>query len=503
MTMTTSLTRIQIYVLTTLLLGLGVMGYAGYRIAADLQREKTGYAAAHIADRVNSLIGRQQNAMEKIAARPDVAGALRRGRPQDLGRDAPELGALLPHALAARLLPVAGADGAGLDPACRNFVQHALAAENRTSAPEFHAAGALPEHYDLLHPVRDENGKPIGYVLGSFARKPLQELIERGLGNPREYLELQQANADETILAIATTGDRAAADTVEAVAVALADSRWTLLYWPRVTMPPFFAGARTFHFLLIVAAAAAMLALSMLLHVRARRAVRHDIVSLGRIFNDVRAGSVRVDYPMELRDFSSVFQYLRESGRRLAEEKTKLKDMGLIDHLSQLSNRRHFEMRLKELYDLARTHGPSSVLIMDVDHFKKVNDNHGHDAGDALITGFAAALRKTVRQSDVLARLGGDEFCIIYTYVPLEKAIALAERLRKQLPREIPLTKGIMHNVRWTGGLSTIGERDKKFDDVLWRADQAMIKAKEAGRNNTMSFDPANSQMPQKEIMRS
>src|SRR4030067_3135387 len=131
-------------------------------------------------------------------------------------------------------------------------------------------------------------------------------------------------------------------------------------------MPPFFRGARTFHFLLIVAAAAAMLALSMLLHVRARRAVRHDIVSLGRIFNDVRAGSVRVDSPMELRGFSSVFQYLRESGKRLAEEKTKLKDMGLLDHLSPLNNQRHFEMRLKELYDLARPPRPPAVPVMAV-----------------------------------------------------------------------------------------------------------------------------------------
>jgi diguanylate cyclase (GGDEF)-like protein len=164
--------------------------------------------------------------------------------------------------------------------------------------------------------------------------------------------------------------------------------------------------------------------------------------------------------------------------------------MGLMDHLSQLGNRRHFETRLQELFDASKASGLSSVLMIDMDHFKAVNDKHGHDAGDALIVGFANALRKVVRQTDVLARLGGDEFCIIYSYAPLEKATVLAERLRKQLPREILLTKGVMHQLRWTGGLSAMSDKDTKPDDVLWRADQALLQAKEAGRNVTKVSDP-------------
>ena len=167
-----------------------------------------------------------------------------------------------------------------------------------------------------------------------------------------------------------------------------------------------------------------------------------------------------------------------------------LKDMELMDHLSQLGNRRHFEARLKELFEASKANGPSSVLMIDMDHFKKVNDIHGHDAGDALIVGFANALRKAVRQNDVLARLGGDEFCIIYTYASLDNAKNFVEHLRRQLPREIPLTKGVIHQLRWTGGLSTMYDKDTKPDDVLWRADQALLQAKEAGRNITKVYDP-------------
>jgi diguanylate cyclase (GGDEF)-like protein len=232
-------------------------------------------------------------------------------------------------------------------------------------------------------------------------------------------------------------------------------------------------------------------------------AVRHDIHSLIRMFRDLREGSVRVGYPMALREFSEIFDYLRDRGQKLMKEKEKLKDMGLMDHLSQLGNRRHFEARLKELFDASKANGPSSVLIIDMDYFKQVNDKHGHEAGDALIVGFANALRKVVRQTDVLARLGGDEFCIIYTYASLDKAKALAERLRKQLPREISLPKGVIHQLRWTGGLSAMHDKDAKPDDVLWRADQALFQAKEAGRNLTKVYDPVAGLPAKKQIMSS
>jgi diguanylate cyclase (GGDEF)-like protein len=221
------------------------------------------------------------------------------------------------------------------------------------------------------------------------------------------------------------------------------------------------------------------------------------------MFKDVRDGSVRVDYPMKLKEFTEIFDYFRDRGQKLIEEQQKLKDMGLIDHLSKLGNRRHFENRLKELFESSKSNGPSSVLIIDVDHFKAVNDKHGHDAGDALIVGFASALRKVVRQTDVLSRLGGDEFCIIYTYAGMDRAAVFAERLRKQLPREISLTKGVIHHLRWTGGLSTMTDEDSKPDDVLWRADQALLRAKESGRNNTKLYDPKSAPPQKTKIMTS
>ncbi len=241
---------------------------------------------------------------------------------------------------------------------------------------------------------------------------------------------------------------------------------------------------------LIFAAVLGIVAISLRLYYTTIPAMRHDIYSLVRMFKDVHEGSVRVGYPVILTEFAAAHRHLRGSSEEMLAEKERLTDMGLIDHLSQLSNRRHFETRLNELFETSRTHGPSSVLIMDVDHFKQVNDRHGHDAGDTLIVKFAELLRANVRHSDMLARLGGDEFCIIYTYVTLPKATELVERLRRALSREVELKPDVRHTLRWTGGLSVMVDADTRSDDVLRRADQALLRAKERGRNRTLVYDP-------------
>lgn len=271
--------------------------------------------------------------------------------------------------------------------------------------------------------------------------------------------------------------------------------------WEAAGSERFFTFERTLYlfFIAVAVVTAARIVLGMQRHVA--RAVRADIKSIGRMFYDVRHGGLRETYPMALEEFTGVFQYLRDSGRKLVEEKEKLKGLGLIDHLSQLSNRRHFEKRLKELHEVCKTHGPSSVLIIDMDHFKAVNDHYGHDIGDALIVAFAKALRTGVRHTDFLARLGGDEFCIVYPYTPLTKAAAYADRLRKQLPRALTLPKNIEHPLKWTGGLSVMADTDAKFDDVLWRADKALMRAKETGRNLTEIWPPSNGEKPRLRVL--
>jgi len=503
-TTASSLTRIHLLAFVVLLLCLLLAVYTGYRFARDLQQslyqENVARVARAAADSANALLVQQRRTLEKAAHQPAVAGLLQRMTPTDRDRKENEIKTLLPGATAVHLLPRnnAGVSYATepIDPACLDYVRRAGRADT-PAAPEFHALGTTAEHYDLAVPVRDESGKMLGHLLASFAPAPLRVAIQQSL--PGGYLELQQADAVHPAQMVLAIGEPLANATT--VSTNLGDARWTLVYQPADPPPVLLAGNRIYYFGFVVLAMAVIVMMLFRMQHRTVTAVRHDIKSLVRMFRDLRDGTVRVAYPMELEEFSEIFDYLRDRGKKLVEEKEKMKNMGLMDHLSQLSNRRHFETRLKELFEASRTNGPSSVLIIDMDHFKQINDRHGHDAGDALIVAFARALRKVVRQTDVLARLGGDEFCIIYTYASLGNAKILADRLRKQLPREVALTKGVIHQLRWTGGLSAMHDKDAKPDDVLLRADQALLQAKEAGRNITNVYDAASGPPVKKKIM--
>lgn len=504
--MAQSLTRIYLQVLLILLLCLAAAGYAGYLAMQDIlqssYQEKAAQTARAATDRINELLAEQRQMVEKFAHQSEMASMLESGSSAAHDRKENEIKSMLPGAILVRLV-ARNSSGAiipdnTLDPVCLDFVRRAASA-NDPIEPEFHALGTSSMHYDVVTPVRDEGQKPVGYLLVRFAPTPLQASIEQSLP-PGGRMELQQLVTGQPGQTVLEVGEVSTAHPAT-VTSTLGNGRWTLIYRPAESPPAILSGNRIYYFAFILLAFAMIVTVLFRLYRQTTKAVRHDIRSLIRMFRDLREGGVRVDYPMALREFLEIFDYLRDRGQKLVEEKEKLKDMGLMDHLSTLGNRRHFEARLKELFEASKANGPSSVLIIDMDHFKAVNDKHGHDAGDALIVGFANALRKVVRQTDVLVRLGGDEFCIIYSYAPLAKAITLVERLRKQLPREIPLTKGVMHQLRWTGGLSAMHDMDTKPDDVLWRADQALLQAKEGGRNNTKVYDPASGPPVKKKIM--
>ena len=504
--MAQSLTRIHARIFAIVLLCLSLAGYAGYLIVSDLRQslyqEKNAAAARDVATQINRLVAQQLQAVEKAALQTD--GSLQRMTPQERTRKEEEIRLALLGAIKAKLIPLDNIKNPDtqsvIDPACLDLLRR-MASPDAPLLPEFHSLQTPSEHYDLAQPIRDANQKLLGYLLVGYSRDSLLALVEQSLPSSSR-MELQQPTPEEPAHTILAAGDPPAANT-GAVTTALGNTPWTLVYWPREPMPALLSGKRMYLFaflLLFVAAACAALAG---LYLKTKYSVRDDIQSLIRLFRDLRDNTVRVEYPMALREFAEIFDYLRDRGQKLHEERTKLKDMGLMDHLSQLSNRRHFEVRLKELFEASKANGPSSVLMIDMDYFKAVNDKHGHDAGDVLIVAFANALRKIVRQADVLARLGGDEFCIIYAYAPLEKAKVLAERLRRQLPREITLPKGVIHQLRWTGGLSVMHDKDTKPDDVLTRADQALYQAKEAGRNITKIYDPVHGLPAKPSIMAS
>lgn len=169
----------------------------------------------------------------------------------------------------------------------------------------------------------------------------------------------------------------------------------------------------------------------------------------------------------------------------LAELRDQLKVLAETDTLTGLSNRRmFFESGYREFLRSRRYRYPMSLVLMDVDHFKRINDTLGHPVGDQVLEHVAETLRQHVREQDVLARVGGEEFAVLLPHTDLRGAIEMAERLREAIA-DARLVQPDTASVSVTVSLGVaIGrDTDTRLEDMLTRADKAMYEAKQRGRD--------------------
>lgn len=162
----------------------------------------------------------------------------------------------------------------------------------------------------------------------------------------------------------------------------------------------------------------------------------------------------------------------------------KLAAQARTDSLTGVANRRAFMDRVTlDVSRCAREHLPLSILMIDIDNFKLVNDRFGHEEGDRLLRAFAGRMVESVRNGEQFARLGGEEFCLAIARCDLNEARQFAERLR-QLVREKPfMVGGQPHTVTVSIGASQLRHDETDIDPTLRRADAALYRAKQSGRD--------------------
>ncbi|RZI92217.1 MAG: GGDEF domain-containing protein, partial [Rubrivivax sp.] len=170
---------------------------------------------------------------------------------------------------------------------------------------------------------------------------------------------------------------------------------------------------------------------------------------------------------------------------RLSMKRSRaLEKMALRDPLTRVANRdglnRALELLLQVQGDMSF---PLSVVFVDADHFKRVNDEHGHEVGDQVLVLLARTLRANLPRDDLLARWGGEEFVIVMPQTPAEEAVAVAERLRQVLAR-VEWPAGLKVTASW-GVAQAVTATD--VDHALRAADQAMYRAKHEGRDRVIS----------------
>jgi diguanylate cyclase (GGDEF)-like protein len=173
---------------------------------------------------------------------------------------------------------------------------------------------------------------------------------------------------------------------------------------------------------------------------------------------------------------------------RNALEHSKMKDLAMRDDLTRLFNRRIFDETLD--HRLRNTDAcPISLLLMDLDNFKKVNDTFGHQAGDRVLNTFAKILKESCRGNDLVARIGGEEFAIILSQTGADDAFAIAQRIRKKFAETVFPFDDRQIQLTTSAGLATTRKGSTTFaPNLVKRADFALYQAKKTGKNKVCIF---------------
>ncbi|MCL2590339.1 MAG: diguanylate cyclase [Betaproteobacteria bacterium] len=188
--------------------------------------------------------------------------------------------------------------------------------------------------------------------------------------------------------------------------------------------------------------------------------------------------------PIRLHENLIGFLYIYRDISQRKRHARELWQLATSDPLTGIPNRRaFFESIEHERARLTRYSGEAAVLMIDIDHFKQINDTHGHAAGDAVLCHIVRQVRKLLRESDMLARLGGEEFAILLPQASREGAVGLAERVRKVLEENPLIYNDIPIHITASVGVTIMSHNDPNTDKTLSRADHALYEAKRNGRN--------------------
>lgn len=181
-------------------------------------------------------------------------------------------------------------------------------------------------------------------------------------------------------------------------------------------------------------------------------------------------------------------QAMLESLADVAMDEMHLRRLASFDPLTALPNRRYFLDLCEEELRRASRYGHSvSVALFDVDHFKQINDQHGHDAGDAVLKALSGLCRETVRQHDIVCRYGGEEFAVLMPYAGPYQAKAIADRLRRLVGDDRVVVDDGKIAFTISIGVTRVRVGAETIGDALSRADTALYEAKGQGRNRVIS----------------
>jgi two-component system, sensor histidine kinase LadS len=195
------------------------------------------------------------------------------------------------------------------------------------------------------------------------------------------------------------------------------------------------------------------------------------------------------------RSLDDELERLRSSGARsdgIVEElrlaNFRLREMSHTDELTEVGNRRNFDLRLREEISRSSRFGHAfSLLMIDIDGFKKFNDEFGHPKGDAVLRALGALMRSASREGDVPCRVGGEEFAFILPETGKADGLVFAERFRRRVESSV-MAPDSLNPITVSIGLAAFPHDGRNSDEIVWAADEALYESKRAGRNRVTAY---------------
>jgi len=203
-----------------------------------------------------------------------------------------------------------------------------------------------------------------------------------------------------------------------------------------------------------------------------KKIVQNDLYEMNKL---LKQGNITLENMLAQKN-----EELLSKNKELEEKLIKIEYLSVTDTLTNISNRRMFEIMIKKEFSRAKRYKHDlSIIIIDIDFFKKVNDTYGHKYGDKVLCELATLLQKTIRENDFLARWGGEEFAILLPDTNIEHCVITSEKLRKSVS-QMEFSNGL--TITCSFGISQY-KLNENLDELFIRADKALYNAKENGRN--------------------
>lgn len=452
---------------------------------------------------LEGILKRHEHTVRHLAQESAAADQVQFGDSDDQEMWALESRRFLTDSLGVALIQADGTIGGDparlrMGPQCVHDLQRALAGED-LPRPLLHQDVEGLEHLDMIAPIRASEGGTaggpvVGYLFASFHLSVIREWLG-ALTDPGYRLSVTSNETDDLVCELNRLPEQTEGAVLETLSEPIPGTRLSLNLTRPVIVSNEFFGRLT---MLLFFGLLALVALPLLASFRFWRLVKNDFCTLHEQLTEIGRGVVKPERPDRptLLDIQPIADEMYALVTRIGKQQSNLSHQSMHDHLTGLPNRRYIEEELVRICAQAQRGVNHSVMLLDLDHFKKVNDSIGHDAGDAVLTCFSECLRQKLRAADFAGRWAGDEFVVISSTPAsdadkegdnLEQVVARLRRCFADEQRELLAGSGIEVTLS-IGRVALNPQANCRHDEVMQRADEALYAAKDRGRNTLVDY---------------